>query len=92
MLIGEVAKATGLKIETIRFYEAEGFVSGAGRTKANYRVYEQHHVARLSFIKQSRDLGFTLEQIRHLLLLTDEPPGSCEDVDHIVMAHLEAID
>lgn len=92
MKIGQVAKLTGLKVDTIRFYEAEGLIDGARRTRGNYRSYEQAHVNRLSFIKQSRDLGFTLLQVRDLLRLTDDPRGSCADVDVIVLEHLAEID
>lgn len=92
MRIGEVAKSTGLKVDTIRFYEMEGLVADAGRSKANYRVYGQEQVNRLSFIKRSRDLGFTLEQVRELLRITDDPLGSCAEVDAIASNHLEAID
>jgi Cu(I)-responsive transcriptional regulator len=92
MRIGEVAKATGLKIDTIRFYEAEGLIVCDRRSDGNYRLYGQEQVGRLSFIKRSRDLGFTLEQVRALLALTDDPRGSCADVDTIVIAHLAEVD
>lgn len=92
MRIGEVAKATGLKIDTIRFYEAEGMIACKGRSHGNYRLYGQEQVDRLSFIKRSRDLGFTLEQVRALLALTDDPRGSCAEVDAIVVAHLAEVD
>src|SRR3546814_9491698 len=72
MKIGEIAKRTGLKIETVRFYEAEGLVPAPIRSGGNYRLYDRSHLDRLSFIKRSRDLGFTLDQVRALLRLSDD--------------------
>ncbi|WCP16139.1 HTH-type transcriptional regulator CueR (plasmid) [Sphingobium sp. AntQ-1] len=92
MKIGAIAKQTGLKIETIRFYEAEGLIEPPTRSGGNYRLYGQTHLDRLSFIKRSRDLGFTLDQVRDLLRLADNPRGSCEAVDSIVALHIDEID
>lgn len=92
MRIGEVSKATGLTIDTVRFYEAEGLIVCKGRSGGNYRLYEQEQVDRLSFIRRARDLGFTLEQVRALLDLTDDPRGSCAEVDRIVVEHLAEVD
>jgi Cu(I)-responsive transcriptional regulator len=92
MKIGELARATGAKVETIRFYEAEGLLAAPARTASNYRLYEQAHLARLSFIKRSRDLGFTLGQIRELLRLSDDPDAPCADVDLITIRHVAEID
>ena len=92
MKIGAIAKQTGLKIETIRFYEAEGLIEPPTRSGGNYRLYGQTHLDRLSFIKRSRDLGFTLDQVRDLLRLADNPRGSCEEVDSIVALHIDEID
>lgn len=92
MKIGDISKITGLKIETIRFYEAEGLIPAPDRTGSNYRVYDRSHLDRLSFIKRSRDLGFTLEQVRELLRLADDPRGSCSEVDAITANHVTEID
>jgi Cu(I)-responsive transcriptional regulator len=92
MKIGEIAKSTGLKIETIRFYEAEGLVSPPIRNGSNYRLYDRSHHERLSFIKRSRDLGFTLDQVRALLRLADDPRGSCAEADEIASVHIAEID
>lgn len=92
MKIGVIARQTGLKIETIRFYEAEGLIAPPGRSDGNYRVYDRSQLDRLSFIKRSRDLGFTLDQVRDLLRLADDPRGSCEGVDDIVALHIDEID
>lgn len=92
MKIGEIAKQTGLKVETVRFYEAEGLIDPPTRSGGNYRLYGRSHLDRLSFIKRSRDLGFTLDQVRDLLRLSDNPRASCDEVDAIAAEHIAVID
>jgi Cu(I)-responsive transcriptional regulator len=92
MKIGDIAKATGLKIETIRFYESEGLIAPPMRNGSNYRLYSQSHLERLSFVKRSRDLGFTMDEVRELMRLADDPTGSCEEVDAITQRHVAGID
>src|SRR3546814_5743500 len=91
MKIGEIAKRTGLKIETVRFHEAEGLVPAPIRSGGNYRLYDRSHLDRLSFIKRSRDLGFTLDPVRALLRLSDDPRGSCAAADQIAAVHIAEI-
>jgi Cu(I)-responsive transcriptional regulator len=92
MKIGELSRATGAKVETIRFYEKLGLLAEPGRTAGNYRTYEPVHLARLSFIRRARDLGFTLDQVRELLDLADDRDRSCLGVDAIATSHLAAVD
>lgn len=92
MRIGDLARATGTKVETIRFYEGEGLIPAPARTPSNYRDYEIRHLNRLSFIRRSRDLGFTLDQVRVLLRLADNEQRSCEEVDEIAREQLEQVD
>lgn len=92
MKIGEIAKQTGLKVETVRYYESEGLIDAPRRNGGNYRLYEQAHLDRLSFIRRSRDLGFTLDQVRELLRLADDPRGSCDAVDEMAMRQIVEID
>lgn len=92
MKIGDIAKMTGLKVETVRFYEGEGLIDAPRRSGGNYRVYNQSQLDRLSFIKRSRDLGFTLDQVRNLLRLADDPRGPCEQADAMATRHIEAVD
>ena len=92
MKIGALAKATGTKVETIRFYEKVGLLAGAARTNGNYRDYSKHHLARLSFIRRARDLGFSLDQVRALLTLADDRDQPCSAVDAVARAHLAQID
>lgn len=90
--IGDLAKATGVKVETIRYYERIGMLPAPDRTPGNYRAYNPAHLARLSFIRRARDLGFHLEQIETLLALAEDARGPCAQVDAIASAHLDEID
>lgn len=92
MKIGDLARATNTKVETIRFYEAESLIPAPARSAGNYRIYERAHLERLSFIRRSRDLGFTLEQVRALLRLVDDRNAPCAEVDAIAEAHVADID
>ena len=92
MKIGELANATTTKVETVRYYEKIGLLPPPARTPANYRAYGREHLARLSFIRRARDLGFTLEAVRELLTLSDDKSQSCEAVDSIARVHLTEIE
>ena len=92
MKIGELAEATATKVETVRYYEKIGLLSSPARTSSNYRAYGTEHLARLSFIRRARDLGFTPDAVRELLMLSDDKEQSCEAVDGIARIHLTEID
>ena len=92
MKIGELASATATKVETVRYYEKIGLLAAPARTSANYRAYGHDHLARLSFIRRARDLGFTLEAVRELLTLSDDKAQSCDAVDGLARVHLTEID
>jgi Cu(I)-responsive transcriptional regulator len=87
MKIGEMAAATGVGVETIRYYEREGLVPPPARTASNYRSYGEAHLKRLTFIRRARDLGFSIVQVRELLGLADEEDRNCEAVDEIARKH-----
>ncbi|MHB2268007.1 MerR family transcriptional regulator [Aliihoeflea sp. PC F10.4] len=87
LTIGHLARQTGTKVETIRFYEKNGLLPEPSRTEGNYRAYEPDHLNRLSFIRRARDLGFSLDQIRALLALSDNRGQSCAAVDAIASEH-----
>ncbi|KQX19159.1 MULTISPECIES: MerR family transcriptional regulator [unclassified Sphingomonas] len=91
MKIGEMASATRTNIETVRYYEKIGLLPPPARNTANYREYGPEHLARLSFIRRARDLGFTLDQVRELLGLSDDRKKSCAAVDAIATTHLAEI-
>jgi len=90
--IGELAKATDTKVETVRYYERIGLLPEPGRTSGNYRAYSDEHLGRLSFVRRARDLGFSIEQVKALLGLSDQRDRSCADVDAMARAHLEDVD
>ena len=92
MKIGELATATSTKVETVRYYEKIGLLSPPARSASNYRSYGNEHLARLSFIRRARYLGFTLEAVRELLTLSDDNDQSCEAVDLIATAHLAEVE
>lgn len=90
--IGELAGATDTKVETVRYYERIGILPAPKRTSGNYRAYSAGHLARLSFIRRARDLGFTLDQVRALLALADQKKQDCGTVDALAREHLAEID
>lgn len=90
--IGELGRLTDTKVETIRYYERIGLFAAPRRTTGNYRAYSGEHLSRLSFIRRSRDLGFSLDQVRALLDLSDDRDRSCEAVDIIAKSHLAEVD
>jgi len=92
LTIGALAKATATKAETIRYYERIGLLPPPARSGTNYRTYTEDDRKRLAFIRKSRSLGFTIEQVRALLRLADQRRGPCAEVDRIASAHLRAIE
>jgi DNA-binding transcriptional MerR regulator len=90
--IGALAEATDAKVETVRYYERIGLLPEPERTTGNYRAYTGDHLARLSFIRRARDLGFTLDQVRALLGLADNKTNDCCAVDAMARDHLTEID
>ncbi len=91
MKIGEAAAASGCHLETIRYYERIGLLPRPSRTGSGYRAYTAKDVARIRFITRGRDLGFSLDEIRGLLRLTEDPELSCEQVDALARHHLAEI-
>ena len=92
LAIGELGRLTGTKVETIRYYERIGLLAAPVRTAGNYRAYGPEHLNRLSFIRRSRDLGFSLGQVRALLTLSDDRHQPCEEIDAIARQHLAEVD
>jgi len=92
LAIGDLAKRTGTRVNTIRYYEDIGLLPVAARTAAGRRFYGDQDTRRLAFIRQSRSLGFPLQAVRELLALADDATQSCEAVDLIARHHLIDID
>jgi MerR family mercuric resistance operon transcriptional regulator len=86
--IGALSKRTGVKIETVRFYERAGILPKPPRTAGGHRLYSQDHLKRLSFVRRSRELGFSLENVRGLLELVDGGRHTCAEVKAVTLEHL----
>ena len=85
---GDLARATGCNIETIRYYEKTGLLPDPPRTGAGYRIYSAAHATRLRFILRARELGFSMEDIRGLMGLEDGAAPTCAEVKERTERHL----
>lgn len=90
--IGELARRTGVKVPTVRYYEQIGLLPSPPRTEGQQRRYDADHVARLNFIRHARELGFEVVAIRELLAMNAKPEQSCAEVDEMARRHIEEID
>lgn len=80
LTIGQVARRAGIGVETVRFYEREKLLEEPGRRESGYRQYGNEVVARLRFIRKSKELGFSLKEIKELLALRVDPATTCAEV------------
>ena len=91
MNISQAAKLTGLSAKQIRDYEKLGLLKAGTRTLSGYRYYEENDLARLRFIRPSRDVGFSLQQIAQLLQLQDNPHRNSREVKQLTARHIETL-
>jgi Cd(II)/Pb(II)-responsive transcriptional regulator len=84
MRIGELAAATGVDVENIRYYEREGLLSAPGRQANGYRAYGTSHLERLAFIRHCRALEIPLADIRRLLDFAARPADECGDINRLI--------
>lgn len=92
LTIGEMAKETGVAIQTIRHYETTGLLPRSLRSNGNQRRYGQNHLESLGFIKHARELGFSLEDIREFINLEyQQKKGECNNVKAILERHLSGV-
>ena len=91
LTIGRLSKEAGVNIETIRYYEKIGIMPEPRRSTGGNRLYEEEHIKSLAFIRRSRDLGFSLDEIRELLKLVDENTYTCAEVATLSQKHLDDI-
>lgn len=89
--IGELAERAGCTVQIIRHYEKIGLLPDTRRTSGNRRIYSEDQASRLIFIRHSRELGFSLDDIRQLLSFSNQPEQSCEQVDAIAREHLHGV-
>ncbi len=92
LTIGRLAEASGVHLETIRYYERIGLIRKPERTPGGHRSYTTADLDRLRFIRCSRELGFGIEAIRDLLKLSEAGGGACQDVRALAQAHVAAIE
>lgn len=90
--IGDLARIAGTGVQTIRYYETQGLMRAPSRSQGNQRRYTRDDLDRLKFIRHSRELGFTLENVRSLLQLAAHPENPCTAADAIAMAHLHDVE
>ena len=83
-LIGALSVQTGVKIETIRYYERVGLLPARGRTKGSHRSYDENHLQRLTFIRRGRELGFSISEIQALLELEDRQSNMCSEAVKLI--------
>lgn len=91
LTIGRLSKEAGVNIETIRYYEKIGIMPQPRRSIGGNRLYKEEHIKRLAFIRRSRELGFSLDEIRELLRLVDENTYTCAEVATLSQRHLDDI-
>lgn len=88
MNIGEASAASGVSAKMIRYYEEIGLIAPAGRTAANYRVYDEDEVNRLRFVRRARNLGFSLEETERLLKLWADKERASGEVKALAVSHI----
>jgi len=91
LTIGTLSERAGCHIETIRYYERIGLMPRPARSEGGHRLYGEEQVKRLGFIRRSRELGFTLDQVRTLLRLVDGRRYTCAQVKRVTVEHLDEI-
>src|SRR5690606_33543972 len=92
MQIGQLAKRTGVPVDTVRYYESHGILPPPARHASGYRRYDEGDVARLTFVRRAKSLGFTLREIRELLGLSARKDEDMAGVRAAAMAKLADVD
>lgn len=90
--IGDLSRATGIKVVTIRYFERAGLLPEPARSDSGQRLYGADAVARLRFVRRARNLGFSQDQIRGLIDLSQQRGAACTGVDQIAEAHLAEVE
>jgi MerR family mercuric resistance operon transcriptional regulator len=88
--IGALSRDTGCNIETIRYYERIGILPEPPRSPGGHRSYSPDHTKTLAFIKRSREMGFSLDEIRQLIAMAGQSM-SCDDVQSLTLKHIDSI-
>jgi len=80
LTIGRIASRAGIGVETVRFYERQALIDAPPRSAAGYRQYPENTIQRLRFIRRAKELGFSLKEIKELLVLHGDPKSTCSDI------------
>lgn len=91
MKIGELSRATGCTVETIRYYERAGLLPAPARSEGNYRRYDRAALDRLAFIRRCRSLDMSLGEIAGLVRAAGQPGDNCSGIDALLETHLEHV-
>jgi len=89
--IGDLSRRTGVKVPTIRYYEETGLIDPPERSACNQRRYGRDALERLAFVRHARELGLSIEAIRELVILGQDPDRPCAEIDRIAVEHLKEI-
>lgn len=92
LTIGELARAAGVKVATLRYYERRGLIIPPPRSPGGYRLYTPQALERVRFIKSAQALGFSLREIAELLALRHDPRGTCAQVKRRAEAKIAEIE
>jgi len=92
MKIGQVSKLTHLSVQTIRFYETQNLIKSIGRTEGNFRLYDDRVIDQLAFIKRCRYLDLSLDDIRYINQLRNNPDAVCEEVDDLINTQIKLVE
>lgn len=89
--IGKVSQQTGLSVDTIRYYEKERLLREPPRSEGGYRLYSERDIEHLLFIRKAQELGFTLAEIRELLVVQDERTEACTHMRELIQNRLGSV-
>lgn len=91
MLIGDLAKKADVSIDTIRYYEREGLIEPVAMRESGYREFNRNSVETIRFVVRAKDLGFSLKEIRNLLILKDNPDATCGEIRALAESKLAGV-
>jgi MerR family Zn(II)-responsive transcriptional regulator of zntA len=92
LYIGRVAKETGFSTDAIRFYERQGLLGGLAKSEGGYRLFDDNCIHDLKFIRKSKELGFSLNEIREMLILRRASTPGCSHVRDIILTKLVLVE
>ena len=89
--IGQLAEETGFSIQTIRYYESLGLLPAPDRSDSGYRKYDESYLQHINFIKNAKNMGFSLDEIKELVYLKSSNDALGKDVKHMVKLKMEEL-